>query len=395
VVRDIFNRIFGTTTLSININSSSRASRPEANFVFSTALAEQIRDRLTSNIFEEPKTDGPLVLESLVNLSMKDSVLHGFIGTSTYQLVYAVALLAYSVFSAIFLKNSGILIALFLLVAVEVIPVFFIILKYGNFKVYRINDQIHLQHGIIQNYTSKFDVNRINAVRIKRTFFARMLGKSSLEAEVIGINAVSNDVTPTLCILADDDKIEQLIRQLVPEFIHDPEMMKQPKRARSPLLMKAAIGTALILAVAAYPAYWMCLNGGTLFSDLDSVEILLLEYAPAAAVAVSILLIFWSAHVSMRVREIGLGKDRFNLINGLLDRQILIIQYDRVQITAVSAGPMPRRLGLAKCTISLMSSAGYKNIRSGYFDRDELYRIGDTMLERLKDGTYDYGRNSI
>jgi putative membrane protein len=395
VVRDIFNRIFGTTTIRININSSKNASIPEANFVLDAALAEQIRNSLASNLFSEPAGKESEIRESLADLSMKDIVLHGLIGTSTYQLIYAAALLVFSAFSAIFMNGSATMVSLFLFFTGEAVPVFFVILKYGNFKVCRINSHIYLQHGIVRSYVSEFDVNRINAIRIKRTFFGRILGKSSLEAEVIGINAVSGDINPTLCILTDDSKIEYLIKQLVPEFVHEPEMAKQPRRARLPLLAKTSAGTALVLLLAAYPAYWIYLNGDTLFGDFTPTGVLLLKCAPAAAAVLSILLMFLGAHTSMKVREIGFGKDMFNIVNGILDRQTLIIQYDRVQITAVSAGLMARRLGLAKCTISLMSSAGYKNIRSGYFDRDELSRIGEMMLLRLKDGTYRYDRNSI
>ncbi|MDR1690882.1 MAG: PH domain-containing protein [Candidatus Methanoplasma sp.] len=395
VVRDIFNRIFGTTTLNISINSSRNAAVPDARFVFDSALAEQIRDKLTSDLFgEEPAEEDSSPKESLVDLSMKDSVMHSLFGISTYQLLYAIGLLAYSVFSTLFFESSGVFLALILLIIGEVVPTVFNILKYGNFKVYRINDQIHLQHGIIQNYVSKFDINRINAIRIKRTFFARMIGKSCLEAEVVGINAIANDVTPLLCILTDEDKIEALIKQLVPEFIHHPEMMKQPKEARIPLLVKSVFGAMLTIAIMAYPCWWTYSLDDVELSGLSPLEALLFRYALTVVAVAAIAVIFFAAHTSLKVREFGLGSEMFNLVNGLVDRKTTIIQYDRVQITKVSAGPMPRRLGLAKCTVSLLSSQGYKNISSGYFRKEELYKIGEVMLQRLKDGTYRYEKNS-
>lgn len=281
------------------------------------------------------------------------------------------------------------------LVVGEVIPVIFTIFKYGNFKVYRINDQIHLQHGILQKYVSKFDVNRINAIRIKRTFFARLIGKSSLEAEVVGINAIADETHPQLCLMCENEKILALIKELVPEFIHEPEMIKQPKTARLPLLAKAGAASLITLLIMAYPSYWMYLNGETVIEDLSSFEMFMMKYLLIGATVILVLTFFYAAHVSFRVREFGLGKDMFNMINGLLDREIVIIQYDRVQITEVAAGMLPRRLGLAKCTVSLLSSTGYRNIRSGYFDRDTLYKVGDIMLQRLKDGEYRYDKNSI
>ena len=395
VVRDIFNRIFGTTTLSININSSQNAAVPEASFVFEAGLAEQIRNELTSRLFDEKTPEEGETYESLISFTNKDVVLHSFFGTSTYQLLFAIAMVAYSVISVMFLEGTGIVWSLILLVIGEIIPVGFTILKYGNFKVYRINDQIHLQHGILQKYVSKFDVNRINAKRIKRTYFARFMGRSSLEAEVVGINAVADEVHPLLCLMADNEKIEALIKELVPEFIHEPEMEKQPRKARLPILMKASVGSIITILIMAYPCYWMYLNGTTLMQEYSSLEEMLLRYTLIVATLVVVLGLFYAAHVSFKIREFGMGKDMFNMVNGLLDREIMIIQYDRVQITEVAAGLMPRRLGLARCTVSLLSSQGYRNIRSGYFDRDTLYQIGEMMLQRLRDGEYRYMKNSI
>lgn len=395
VVRDVFNRIFGTTTLSININSSRNASVPEASFTFEAGLAERIRGDLSARLFDEPSLEEQEAQESLITISNKDVVLHSFIGVSTYQFLFAIAMIVYSVISIVFLDGTGIWWSLMFLVVGEVIPVIFTIFKYGNFKVYRINDQIHLQHGILQKYVSKFDVNRINAIRIKRTFFARLIGKSSLEAEVVGINAIADETHPQLCLMCENEKILALIKELVPEFIHEPEMIKQPKTARLPLLAKAGAASLITLLIMAYPSYWMYLNGETVIEDLSSFEMFMMKYLLIGATVILVLTFFYAAHVSFRVREFGLGKDMFNMINGLLDREIVIIQYDRVQITEVAAGMLPRRLGLAKCTVSLLSSTGYRNIRSGYFDRDTLYKVGDIMLQRLKDGEYRYDKNSI
>lgn len=395
VVRDVFDRIFGTTRLNININSSSNAATPEASFVFKADLAEQLKEELTSKLFQEQEEEKHSDYESLISLSMKDSVLHGFIGVSTYQFMFAIAMIAYSVFSAVFLEGSGIVGALVLLFVGEIIPVFFVILKYGNFKVYRVNDQIHLQHGIIQNYTSKFDVNRINAIRIKRTFFARLIGKSSLEAEVVGINAVSDDTHPLLCILAENEKIDALIKQLVPEFINEPPMVKQPKKAMRPLLVRATVGALATLIIMAYPCYWMYTYGQTEITGLSAIGITAITYALLIGAVVVMGLFYYGAHISYRIKEFGLGKDMFNLVNGLLDREILIMQYDRVQIVDVSASIFVSKLGLARCTIKLLSSEGYRSIKSGFFEKTELDKIGETMMQRLRTGEYRYDKNSI
>ncbi|MCL2608156.1 MAG: hypothetical protein FWD92_06365 [Methanomassiliicoccaceae archaeon] len=54
-----------------------------------------------------------------------------------------------------------------------------------------------------------------------------------------------------------------------------------------------------------------------------------------------------------------------------------------MQIAETGAGIMARRLGLAKCNISLLSTLGTKKIGSGYFTEEDLKRIPERMLERI------------
>ena len=37
-----------------------------------------------------------------------------------------------------------------------------------------------------------------------------------------------------------------------------------------------------------------------------------------------------------------------------------------------------------------MSSVGFRRIESGIFDPDDLVRISDEIMDRIRDGRYDY-----
>ena len=85
-----------------------------------------------------------------------------------------------------------------------------------------------------------------------------------------------------------------------------------------------------------------------------------------------------------------MGNDLFTFVNGVLDREMSIVSYDRVQIIEIRASHIARHFDLAKCKISLLSSVGERNISSGYFYEADLSKISDRILERLCDGEYDY-----
>ena len=85
-----------------------------------------------------------------------------------------------------------------------------------------------------------------------------------------------------------------------------------------------------------------------------------------------------------------MGEEIFMFIIGGYDRETDFIRYDKVQMTRVSNGPIQRRFGVSRCTVSLMSSMGAKNITSGVFFTNELERVSDEIMARIRDGRYDY-----
>ncbi|MFA6710690.1 MAG: PH domain-containing protein [Candidatus Methanomethylophilaceae archaeon] len=395
VVRNIYNRIFGTVTLRFNINSSVNAAVPEISFCFKMDEGERIRDFVSNRMFTQSyRPQDAEERDSVVSFSPAQVLMHGIFSMPTLSIVYTSILLVYSVVSSLVSNGSGIMIAITLLVLGEVIPVASLVLKYYNFKVYRIDDTIYLQHGAIQTYRSAFNVSRINAIRIKRPLFARLMHRSCLEAEVIGINAVSNDVRPVLCLLIDDERLTDVIGQLVPELVRDYELQKQPKEAKTPIYAKTAVISSIFIAAMAYPAYYMYEYADNLIGP-SPLSVVLMKAAIPAFVSVSVILMYYGAMVSLRVCTFGISGELFTLENGVVDREKNMIQFDRVQISRLHSGPVARRYGLAKCEVSLLSSAGGASVRSGYFSERELSKISSIMLERIANGEYDFRKSSV
>ena len=397
VIRTLPNRIFGTATVQVNINSSINAARPEISICLKNDLANQVRNELSARIYGlNYSAEQEQVYESSIVLTNRDAILHGLFGTSSWFFISSLFFTALSVVFIVF-ESAGDMIGLIstsLLFALSfLIPMIAMIIRYYNFRVYRLGDTIYLQHGAIQLYKTSFKVNKINSVRIKRTFFARLMNKACLEVDVVGINA-TQDTTPVLCILTSMDNIDKLMRDVVPDFIYENEGRRQPGRAAIPWLMKAFWASLFTALVYAYPVWFLFMG------DVSSLNLADWAIDPIRMIVVGsfvflVLIYFGAAHLGFNNNRLDVGKDMFMFETGIIDRVRTVMQYDRSQIVDVVAWPSARRLGLARCKVSMLSSSGHSVSMSGYYPVEELEVIGEEVLDRIEDGRYDYKKSTF
>ncbi|MGN1045252.1 MAG: PH domain-containing protein [Candidatus Methanomethylophilaceae archaeon] len=394
VVRNIFDRLFGTATIQVNINSAINAAKPEITLCLKNDLANEARGYLSSRIYGlNYVSESEQVYESAVNLSNRDSILHGIFGTSSWFVLMSAFFLAVSVASMFFQAHGDVkaIVSTSLLFALSfVIPMVALILRYYNFRVYRLGDTIYLQHGAIQLYKTSFKVNKINSVRIKRTFFARLMNKACLEVDVVGINA-TQDTVPILCILTSMDNIEKLMREVVPDFIYEKEGEAQPKSAAYPWLMRATWVALATLAVYAYPMWYMFFGDLAIFEG-DEFFIMPFRLLLVGSFAVLVLAYYAAAHVGFNKNRMDIGEDMFMFETGIVDRVRTVMQYDRAQKVDVYAWPAARSRGLARCRVHMLSAAGRSVAVSGYYPAEKLETIGEEIMGRIADGRYDYRR---
>lgn len=392
--RGILNRVFGTARLQININSGSGATVPEAVLTFGQDVAEGIRAGMAERLYGHETVSEEEPAEPAVAFSPADVIVHGLFSVSTYQTVFGFAFLAYSVFQ-LYLSTGvggGALVSLLMFFVVQLAPSVSLIFHYYNYRVYRRGDTIHLEHGLIRTYTTSFDVSRINAVRVKRTLAARLLSRSCIEAEVVGLASGSGEsLRPVLCLLKDDATQQRLLEELVPEFVDGHGRERQPAGARTVLLIRAALASLTLVLATAYPSIYLYRETAA----LTGVAGTMLPYALPLATAAAILAIFYATYVSYRITEFGTDSDLFTFVNGAVDRETVVMNYDRVQMIRITEGPVARLFGVARARVHLLSAIGGASVGSGYFSGSRLAAIGDVVMERIAGGEYDYRKNSV
>ena len=390
VRRDLVNRLFGTSTLTFNVNSSMNSTSAEATLVLKKDIADRLRDQLNSMIFEKEVTVEQELTEcqTLVHVSNADIVMHAILGQPTWQALFGLLMLFYAVVMLFADSSGGFITAVILFVLGEVLPFISVILKYYNYRIYRVGDTVTVESGLITTQRRSFKVNKINSVRIREPLLARLFRKAMLEAEVVGMADQDNNNAPVLCPLKGRKDVEEVLGRLLPELVFESSPERQPRRALIPMLITDAIATVFIVGV----CLALFFTAETyLVGESETLTLAVRATELFAAVVVPIL-IFGRSGMAQRHRTFDTGKDSFMFVYGGYDICTEFINYDKVQFTRVTSGPLQRPFGLAQCTVNMMSSVGFKEITSGLFEPDDLERVADEVNARIADGRYDYRR---
>lgn len=400
VVRTILDRLLGTVTVSFNINSGVNASTPEVSLVLDIRTSEELKAFVESKIHGDTESiqEEEYEAANVVTFTDVEVILHSFLSMPTGSIVSSIAVLIYSILQLMYGDKTGIsgMFAMFLFIFTMVMPIARQLLRYFNFKAYRSGDIIYLEHGMFQTYHSSFDVSRVNAVRFQSPLIPRLMGKSSIQAEVIGINAMSNDSTPTLCLMTTNEHNRRILETLLPEFVSDDRITLQPKEARVPLFLKAMVYSLIASGIVASLCIAMFMCKSELVADIGEIPFYTIIACAVALAAIYVIACIFGCFVSMRSIGHHFGEDRFTLVFGVVDRVTTIMQYDRVQMATEISDPISRHYGLSKCRISFLSALGAKgDTRSGYMTEDDARVVSDTILARIRDGRYDYRKNEI
>lgn len=389
VKRDLFNRVFGTSTLMFNVNSSVNATSSEATLVLKKDVADRLRNRLSSMIFNnEGSVEEDRLIKTLANVTNRDVIMHAIFGQPTYQAIFGFLMLVYAVVMLFYDNSGGFFTAALLFAVSEIIPFISVILKYYNYRIYRVNDTVVVECGLITTTRHSFKINKINSVRVREPLLARLVGRATLEGEVVGMADGDENNIPLLCPLKKKADVMSLMGDLVPEFVIEDSGCRQPRRALAPMLITDTVFAVIVIAVC---AALLLLAESYLAGLSDSWRALVKVTEVIAAIAIP-LLVYGHSGLAQKHRTFEMGSNVFMFVCGGYDTYAEFINYDKVQFVEVSAGPFQRMFNVAKCTVNMMSSVGFKQVTSGLFDPDDLERLPAEVMARIKDGRYDYRR---
>lgn len=390
VRRDIFNVIFGTSTLLFNVNTSVNAVQAEARLVLERSDADELRDRLNAWAFSAEVTrEEEAAIETMIAVSNRDIVLNAILGQTTAQQAYGLLMLVYAVASLFYDSSGGFLLAVLLLVFGYVFPLAANIIRYYNYRVFRVGDRVTVESGFLTHTRRSFAIGKVNSVRVRTPLLARLLGRAVLEAEVVGIG--DEDTRPLLCPLKRRAEVEDLLGRLMPElhFRAPEDSGGQPRSALPVMAISCLVATVLVAALFwALMSYVAPLMEGELSPFGRSLVVTFLVALPAIIVALLIVRVF----LAQRHRAVCMGPESVLVVHGTYDLSYEYVNYDKVQYTEVTEGPLDRVFGVAHCDLHMMSAVGFRSLSTGLFEPEQLRRISDEVNARIADGRYDYRR---
>jgi putative membrane protein len=387
VRKTIINHLFGTKTLLFNINSSINSTRAEATLTLRSDEADHLREWVSSRILnKQMDIQEDIEQETLVEIKNVDVIMHGFFGQPTTTSLVGLASLGYSIFT-LFTGSGGLFMALILFGISSILPWIRTILRYYNYRIFRVGDTITVESGLLNVYRSSFNTKKINSIRVREPLLARLMGKSLLEAEVVGL--ADSEGMPLLCPLKSKEIVNKLADELVPEFLFEYNECSQPRESFIPTmclrLLIAAVSALIGVSALIYIEFVHGAPPGYIARYLlDATYVILIAVIPAISIVHGLL--------AQRNREFSMGSETFMFVTGAYDRQTDFMRYDKVQIASVTAGIIQRRFGVGRCTVNIMSSKGVLSLRSGLFHKDDLEKVGQEVMDRIRDGRYDYRR---
>ncbi|MCQ2069684.1 MAG: PH domain-containing protein [archaeon] len=386
VYRGILNRVFGTTVLLFNINSSVNSNRAEASICLKSDIADALRNELNSRLFEKEVTvEEDRHIESMIRVSNLDIIVHGLIGQPTGAFVWGMLFLAYSVYMLRENIASGAVTSMVMFALTTGIPWIRTIMQYYNYRVYRVGDTITVESGMLSTFRFTFDVGKLNSVYFSEPLFARMVGKTALVAEVVGV--AGSDGKPLLCPLKKRSEVMDLFSRLVPEMDIGGGSEHEPVEAFWPQVMKAFVYSGISIGIGALAE--AVIRANLVLDAMDEQWMLLL--GTVFYVVIPVLLIF-HAVLAHRNRDLCLGDELVRFTVGGYDKTTEIVRYDKIQFCGTEEGPLQRCFGLATCRMNLVSAMGVKECRTGMFGKELLERIPAETMARIQDGRYDYRR---
>lgn len=136
------------------------------------------------------------------------------------------------------------------LIISSALSISFTLIKYHNFKVYKSQEHINIQYGLISKKNYSLPISNINSVTFKQSLFRRFLKLYVLEISSIGYGDEQKEAA-ILYPIGKLDKLDEVITELLPNFSFSKEIIPAPKRSVFRFFFPS-IGYSLVFIIAAF-----------------------------------------------------------------------------------------------------------------------------------------------
>jgi putative membrane protein len=231
-------------------------------------------------------------------------------------------------------RVNPVLLIIFTILALWLLAVVGMILKYGGFTLTRTGDRIQMIYGLLQRRQVSIPVQRIQAVRLVEGVLRQPLGYLTIQVESAGYGPQSNEKA-VLWPLVQQRELMPFLREFLPEFALEIPLQPLPPAARRRYALRNFLPAVLL----ALPAFiWLPWR--------------------EMALALPPLGVFWGLW-KFRDTGWGLRRNMLALRCRSLTRTTFIVPKRCVQSFSAGNTLIQRRAGLVSFSLDLASRARF------------------------------------
>ena len=403
--QNLFEMLLGTCKVKLDTNSRSTADSTDVKIVLKKADALAFKQEVTRRIRDAesgagkgfsaqqaaagapgealrgeammPAGDAGEAEDYDVRSDLGDILQHGFFSVnilSVAVIILGIAGAVRTVFQIVGDPDaaqtligaaSGVLVAA-LIVASALWDTVKDFVRYYDFRAKRRGDKIYIRYGFFKKVEYTVPVDKIQALRLKQSFVARLGKRYMAEIVNVGMGDDNDEKNSFLILYSTEAKLNEKLSALLPEFLDaaGAAVERQPSSVWAAWSVPALIYTVIVAACAAVCASAMP------------------EYAIWAAAGAAVLEICLAAGMILKYLTEGslAGNDFLKLVKGYFARTYLIVRYRKIQYVRFSRNPLAKACGIRKGEIHLLASSANTSHSIPYFKGNGEEIIKEGML---------------
>lgn len=255
-----------------------------------------------------------------------------------------------------------IVLVLLLLLAVWLVSVFWILLRYGKFTIERKDENLLITRGLLEKKQVTVPIQRIQAIGVEENLIRQPFGFVTVFAEIAGRSASEqlSDST-TLFPLLHRTELEPFLKEFAPDFAWKGENIQwdHPPRRALPYYI---VRSSLIAAVAGLIIYFVF---------------------PFFIWAAGVLLFLSAVLGWLSFRDAGFSAEssgRLLIRYRLLKRVTVLLYHKRIQAYEKKQNPLERKEKLASMKISIISNRGGKHYQVKNLRDKSVNSVRDDLI---------------
>lgn len=349
ITRNILEKILGTSNLKIDLNTSNSVTF-KGKLVFKEDKAYELKNEILSRMGKEVANKEE-DFESLIDYNSHDVFRHMLLSIDIVAILFVIVLYFIALVGIMETsKTVGTILAI-IPILIIVVPLIWSVIKtylsYFNFKAIRENNQIRLSYGALTTYKYNLPINKINAVIIRQTLQARILGYYSFEVVNAGISEQEEEKT-IISLYVKGHDVNKILMELIPEYQNTITLQSQPKAALGHYLMAKIFWLIISLALIPFTHY---------------LSLILIP------------LIILIALAQYKTKQIGQDDNLIIIADGILNKKVTLIKYSNIELVAIKQKLFSPIFKTNSLKINVVGPATNSSFESGLFSKEVIMNI--------------------